>query len=424
MGAAVAFEVAARRPRFWILLLAIGAIAPVAVYANNGTVPILMVACLGIPRPSQALRDARRLLTTPCGLALIALVVWGLVSTLWAPGGTDAAVRMLKVAAIMLAGVLFIVAIGQMDSDERRAAGIAFAVAVAGIVVLVVVEIVTGGTPAVAAKAAQSSRFVYLSDLLGTAAPIVAVLIWPVVTIVRSRSGQWLWPLLAIALVGGVVLLLPLASGVVAFVLGALVFGIASLRRGALVAIGVIFGVYVLAAPFVSAYAINLDTIGESAQAMPTSWQHRLEIWRFTAIKALERPLFGHGFDASREIGRAANPVKIWNPDGSGRNFIDSGLPLHPHNAALQIWLELGLLGIIIVLSGVLLTLDWIRRCTVSPFSRATAAAGLTAYLVIALLAYGVWQSWWHAAAWLMSGAVFLVTKLAAEQKFQNPRVV
>ena len=164
-------EMATRRPRFWFLLLAIGAIGPVAVYANNGTVPILVAACLGMPQPRQAFRDVRRLLTTPCGLALIAVVGWSLISTLWAPGGTDAAVRLLKVVAIMLAGVLFIAAIGQLDAAERRSVGYAFVVAVAAIVVLVIVEIPTGGTPAVDAKAAQSSRFVFVSDLLGTAAP-------------------------------------------------------------------------------------------------------------------------------------------------------------------------------------------------------------------------------------------------------------
>ena len=133
-----------------------------------------------------------------------------------------------------------------------------------------------------------------------------------------------------------------------------------------------------------------------------------LEIWRFTATKALERPVFGHGFDAARVIGRDANQITIWNPDRSGRNYVDKGLPLHPHNAALQVWLELGLVGAVIVIIGVTLTLVWVRRRTVSALSRAMAAAGLTAFLAIELLAYGIWQSWWHAAAGLMAGAVLV----------------
>ena len=395
-----------RRFRFWFLLLAIVAIGPTAVYANNGTVPILVVACLGMPQPRLVFADLRRLILSPSGLALGGLVGWSLVSTLWAPGDIDAFTRVIKVAVIMLMGIVYVAALGRMDSRERRAAGIAIVMAVTTIVFLVFVEFATGGTPAVDLKAAQSSRFVYLSDLIGTAAPVLAVMIWPMVAILRSRTGSWSWPLLGAMGVTIAIALLPLASGIVALLLGGLVFAVTWLRRETLFAVGLVFALYLLAAPFLSTYAVNLDTIGTAGSSLPTSWQHRLEIWRFSATKALDRPLFGHGFDASREIGRAPNPVKIWNPDGSGRNYVDKGLPLHPHNAALQIWLELGLVGVAIILTGVLATLVWIRRVALPPYARATAAAGLTSFLTIELLAYGVWQSWWHAAAWLMAGAV------------------
>ena len=374
--------------------------------------PILIAACIGLPQPRKTLSDLRRLLTSPCGCALIALVGWSLISTLWAPGGLDAGLRIVKVSVIMLAGILFIAAVGQMNAGERRAASGAIFVAVATMVVLVIVEFAAGGTPASDLKAAQSSRFVYLSDLLGTAAPVLAVLLWPALAILRLRSGVWLWSIAGAVLVGLAILLLPLASGIVAVVLGGAVFILCFARRAALAVVGAVFAVYVLAAPFLSAHAINLDTVGSTGQSMPTSWQHRLEIWRFTSEKALSRPLFGHGFDASREIGRASNPVVIWNPDGSGRNYVDNGLPLHPHNAALQVWLELGLVGIVVVICGVFATLAWIGRPGRLSLARATAAAGLTSFLVIELLSYGVWQSWWHAASWLMAGAVLVSVQI------------
>ena len=402
------FEGVAERARFWLLLGAIAAIGPVAVYANNGTVPILIVSCLAMPHLRRAVMDVRLLLKTPCGLALVTLVGWSLLSTSWAPGGIDALIRGGKVAAIMLAGVLFIAAIRQMNNPQRRALATAFLVAAALSVTLVIVEFATGGTALVEAKAAQSSRFVYLSDLIATAAPFLAVLVWPVAATLYQRTGRWLLPLAAVTLTAFTLSLLPLASTLVALILGALTFIAVYACRRAIVVVGIVFAVYVLVGPFVSAHVINLDTVGPAGETIPTSWQHRLEIWRFTATKALERPVFGHGFDASREIGRDANPITIWNPDRSGRNYVDKGLPLHPHNAALQVWLELGLVGAVIIIAGVTLTLVWVGRRTVSALSRAMAAAGLTAFLAIELLAYGVWQSWWHAAAWLMAGAVLV----------------
>ena len=60
------------------------------------------------------------------------------------------------------------------------------------------------------------------------------------------------------------------------------------------------------------------------------SWFARAGIWRFVSGEVLSHPLIGWGMDASR----------MWP------NLI----PLHPHNAALQVWLELGAVGAAIVI--------------------------------------------------------------------------
>ena len=67
---------------------------------------------------------------------------------------------------------------------------------------------------------------------------------------------------------------------------------------------------------------------------------HRRIIWSFSKEKILERPLFGHGIFSSRDIG---DQYKILNNDDK----ILSAIPLHPHNSILQLWLELGVIGII-----------------------------------------------------------------------------
>ena len=68
---------------------------------------------------------------------------------------------------------------------------------------------------------------------------------------------------------------------------------------------------------------------------------HRRVIWSFSKQKILERPLFGHGIFSSRDIG---DQYKILD----NVNQILPAIPLHPHNNILQIWLELGVVGIIL----------------------------------------------------------------------------
>ena len=91
-------------------------------------------------------------------------------------------------------------------------------------------------------------------------------------------------------------------------------------------------------------------------ERLPTSALHRMLIWDFTAERIAERPLLGWGMEASRTVpgGRgqpeaaALDRMRVTDP-GQRRWFAEPHvqiLPLHPHNGALQLWLELGAVGV------------------------------------------------------------------------------
>jgi O-antigen ligase len=72
-------------------------------------------------------------------------------------------------------------------------------------------------------------------------------------------------------------------------------------------------------------------------------------------------------------------------------------MPLHPHNSVIQIWLELGLVGLILI--AILIGLAW-RGMTHLRSGRAGAAAVMATVasgFVVAQLGFGVWQGWWLA---------------------------
>ena len=68
---------------------------------------------------------------------------------------------------------------------------------------------------------------------------------------------------------------------------------------------------------------------------------HRLIIWSYAKEKILEKPLLGHGAFSAKFVGE---DHKIIDPNN---NKEISVIPLHPHNNLVQLWLELGLLGVI-----------------------------------------------------------------------------
>jgi O-antigen ligase len=101
------------------------------------------------------------------------------------------------------------------------------------------------------------------------------------------------------------------------------------------------------------------------------------------------RPVLGYGFDAARMVGEP-NAVAV----GVSRevNF------LHPHNGFLQVWLELGVIGVALFLSGcALASLSLYRRAA----DRAALATTLATVLTVSVfweVSFGIWQGWWLAA--------------------------
>jgi O-antigen ligase len=121
---------------------------------------------------------------------------------------------------------------------------------------------------------------------------------------------------------------------------------------------------------------------------MPGSTLHRWLIWRFTAARVAERPVLGWGFDSSRSI---PGSHEILGMHGQS-------LPLHPHNAPLQWWLELGFPGALLGAALYLAALRAIMRGSLTRAATAAAQGLLFSATVVANLSYGTWQNWWLAA--------------------------
>ena len=121
------------------------------------------------------------------------------------------------------------------------------------------------------------------------------------------------------------------------------------------------------------------DWLAESAR-------HRVEIWNFSVQHIAEKPLLGWGFDASRHFG-ALYP----GTGGTGK----AAMALHPHNAPLQVMLELGAVGAVIGLA--LLVWMAVRLHNMPACTGAPAQALFISALAVGCVAFGLWQNWWLA---------------------------
>jgi O-antigen ligase len=162
--------------------------------------------------------------------------------------------------------------------------------------------------------------------------------------------------------------------------------------------------------------ATNPEPIARAIPNFPNSFIHRLLIWDFTLERIAERPLLGWGLDTSRAVpgGTDKRPIHYVVPwSEKPITHPDQNLPLHPHNAALQIWLELGFLGAIVAMLAV-----WTLLRTQLLSSRSGPMAGyIVCAMAIYCVAFGLMQSWWLALLILTWAAVKAAEPFKADRK-------
>jgi O-antigen ligase len=161
--------------------------------------------------------------------------------------------------------------------------------------------------------------------------------------------------------------------------------------------LGVLAASLVIIAPLVAGLVITEKLIETAAQQTDNvSGPHRLVIWRFAAERIRERPVIGWGLDSARVMpgGKDRVPLQMKNED---KARMVERLPLHPHDFALQWWLELGLPGALLGAAFIALVFSAIAGMPLDRIDKAVLTGQATVALGIYGLGYGAWQSWWLA---------------------------
>jgi O-antigen ligase len=146
------------------------------------------------------------------------------------------------------------------------------------------------------------------------------------------------------------------------------------------------------------AFAEPLNIDGSLANAASASM--RLENWDFISRKILTEPLTGFGIDATRYITDFETELRYFHT-----NTIS-----HPHNMALQLWIEFGLMGVAAGLTGLALLYRRIRKIT-EPGTKTLAYAMFCMTMVFLMLSWSLWASWLLGLLLTVSALAILATR-------------
>ena len=371
--------------------------------------PLAAVAALAL----GGHRELPRLLPARPLAALLFLVgLLGLASALWSIVPGHSAITALRFIAISASGLaLSAVAMSLEEAERERVRRALLAGVVVALFVLAAAAIAhllwrpTGDGP-LASWLRQYTRF-------NRGTTTLALAIWPAVLGSILVGKRYLAASL-LAATAAVLIGLVDQSAVLALATSIAVWPIARRFPGlSAAAMGASLVALVVLLPVAPLDASAIVRIHAAVPSIKPSGLHRLEIWHFASERIAERPLLGWGLDASRAIPggseRIDDPTMPWLTAMGALH-----MPLHPHNAALQWRLELGLPGAILMSLAVWWLL-WRARSAAGPSSRrATALAALAGGLVVAMLSYGFWQAWWQASLWLIAAAFLAAPSTAA----------
>lgn len=373
------------------LALAALVAAPVAVLAANGLAVVFAVAAL--LAVAAAIRDKRPLIVFGMFPAVLsALVLWMFLSVLWSPFPLNVYQTLIRVLPLLFGAGVLVSATARTEAEGALMIGRMIVAGALLLLLMVAIETIGSGVMARTRDhllgVDRGWSYTYVSQAL----VVAALMIWPAAIVLWRRGLKYLAGVMMVAAA-----ILPFTAAHFAargaILVGAVAFASVWLfRQRALWTLGSLAVMAIALAPLLPFGPLNPAWYAGWLAGLRNSAMHRLYIWRFTAERVGDHPVLGWGLNAARSLpgGERETPV--------GGQY----LSLHPHNAGLQIWVELGPVGMVLAVGILILAIRAVGRLQADRFTQAAAGAGLFATFFVAEVSFGIWQSWWLATLALL----------------------
>lgn len=353
-------------------------------------VGVVGLLCLPLARPRRA---------DVAGLVLFALLIgWAVISALWSPFRLAHTAKDLgRFTGLHLAQQLIfcgalIVTVRRLPPATATKALAWMGWGLMALTALLLFEAVS-----------QAALFRSVQPLVGARVPAdwamrsvaqggyaLAMLFWPVILGLRSR-GRTLTMEVFVFASAVTLLMLHVAASTVALLIsiGVFVLVLRGGRRAALACMAFAVGL-TLVTPWLMRGWSEGGLFQSLRPHLPPSWAARVDIWAFTSARMSEKPLWGWGLDASRTF--------------------KGHIPLHPHNASLQLWFELGIPGAVLgAMVWAFIFWQFAKACERRRLASAAGCATATVCLIIGAFSFSVWQEWWICLSALAFAACLLL---------------
>jgi O-antigen ligase len=370
---------------------------------------LAILATLSEGRLAEFARDARKTLSTALGITALSFLVWTVISVAW----SEFPVTSLRALGEFWLSVAFAFVLAiSLPARVTRSTFWLLAISCAFAALMMLVELHTGMSLRRALHV-RANTFIFNRPML-----TLMVLLPPVAAFLfeSRRPGG----VAAIALTGLAAFAIARSESGAAFLglyVAIVIFVLAWLAPRLMAAVAAVaFIVTFAVAPFLGPIGDRLIPASVHERLADDHSRDRIDIWLSFGDAIRQDPVLGAGFGISPVMDRTSVAEKVV-PEH--RELLGVG---HPHNAAIQVWAELGIVGVVLTLMIILQVLHAISRQ-----QRAVAGASLALLAgatAVALVGHGAWQGWW--AASLGAAIVWLLalrrTELARRTELETIR--
>jgi hypothetical protein len=356
----------------------------VAILVPIATALLILAAALDGQLP-RAFARLGRTTATRQAMALATLLAWAGLTILWTPRPGEAVGRLAEIVLIL---TLFGWAIACMQDRTRRSDVNLIPIGTAIAALMLAVELMPRSPVAFLVDPSENRIETQ------RAATLLALLVWPAIGSLTVQARNWQAATLAAVAVGALWLVKDLVV-LAAFLAGALAFGLTGWRpRSAILGVGAAVLTMLLLAPLIGWLMSHYGGF-----LLPREGDALVGIWRDVTFSLPSRLLQGFGFDASGALERGTSGVLLGSP----------------RNAALQIWLELGLMGVVLAAAALILALLAVEE--IDPKARPAALAVFTSAAVLMFAGTAAWQNWWVTALGLTAITLAFLSRRATRER-------
>ncbi len=322
-------------------------------------------------------------------LVCIFIPAFAALSSFWALDPAFALERAIKIALVLVPGALLFSVLRSMPEELIRKGSVILPIALCAAFGLLAFESLTD------MPIHRLLRGIPMDEPLdgfhlNRGAVVTSVLFFAALGLVQQSSfdemKRNIFAILLIALLAAVQVLTDSQSANLAFLLGLILLVFFPYKhRIVWIVLGGLIMLCLAATPLIAMklYETFAPVTSEITWLREGYASARFEIWDFVSRYALQNPFYGFGIEATRAVEQFDTTM----------TFFHSDTVLHPHNFSIQLWIEFGMLGILLTCGFFGFLLFKMQKLSV-PSAR-VALPTFIACLSIAATGYGFWQGWW-----------------------------